>query len=36
MTNNFFLVSIHSDRSFYEKTLDLQYLQKRFLKKKKN
>ena len=35
MTNNFFLVSIHSDRSFYEKTLDLQYLQKRFLKKKK-
>lgn len=35
MTNNFFLVSIHSDRNFYEKTLDLQYLQKRFLKKKK-
>ena len=38
MTSNLFLVSVHSDRPFYDKTFDLTYLQKRFLTKstKKN
>ena len=38
MTSNLFLVSVHSDRIFYDKTFDLTYLQKRFLTKstKKN
>ena len=31
MKSNLFLVSIHSDRPFYDKTFDLIYLQKRFL-----
>ncbi len=38
MISNLFLVSVHSDRPFYDETFDLTYLQKRFLTKstKKN